>query len=237
MIAISWHGVELAKTSHHSQASAKQLAAKIALTTIMKWGKSELERICTCKDDLAERVGDLRDWKKEAEVAMNLPKPIRSRDIDTAMEYDLGVQDERRKDAMEEKLEKVMKETYGYNPHIPQDEEEDSLQQDVAGAERSGLQNDLDFGSASSSFSSVHTPVRTIDARATIPAAVANLMDVDEPGVSLMLPLQAAAKPVRLEWEEESDDEDDDGECLLITTSGKQGECFDVCRSDASFTV
>ena len=221
MIAISWHGEELAKTSHHSQASAKQLAAKIALTTIMKWGKSELERICTCKDDLAQRVGDIRDWKKEAEVTMKLPKQARPFDIDSTMEYDLGVKDELKKDAMEEKLERVMKETYGYNPHIPAEEDDDNAQPLAEGAQLPVKERVQAVHSNDSTDTSLATPEQTMQIEEVLPAAIANLMDLDETPMNAIAPMQARGKPVqRATWEEESDDEDDD-DCLLITTSSE----------------
>lgn len=222
----------LAETSHHSQSSAKQLASRIALKTIVDWGIAETDHICTCKDDLALRVGDIRDWKKEAEVSLKLPKEAKKRDIDLTMEYDLGIPDDLKKDAAEEKLEKVMQETYGYRLHMPEDdiEDDDNLQPPAEPSQTAASAGLVASTSFTSSVSSVRIPPQAahIGEEVTmisegVSSIATNLMDLNEPEMihrtGLQKPVKPTARPI---WAEDSDEEKDEDDCLLITTSGEQ---------------
>jgi cell division protein ZapA (FtsZ GTPase activity inhibitor) len=125
---IRWHEQEISHIQHHSQASAKQLASKVAFSHIRDLGDEGFSKVCTCKDDLKERLGELTEWKKGIMAALTANKDILDdregvRTVDEYLAEDMGKKDEMLKDARELALEKVMEESYGYNPQAPQEEE------------------------------------------------------------------------------------------------------------------
>lgn len=133
-----WHGEQLSQVSHHSSASAKQLASKIGLEKLRAGGDSYVNSICTCKDELKEHLAPVREWKKEFDAQLKATGKLQTPDdVDRSLDPFLGIAEgsksaemanredlaldqaepaERQLDALEARLERVMLDSYGYNP-------------------------------------------------------------------------------------------------------------------------
>lgn len=175
-MTVTWHGEQLARVSHHSSASAKQLASKTALEKLRKEGEDYVKRICTCRDELKEHLAAARQWKKDLEAELKAagklqrvddvdqsidpylnPMPeIRSKSKvavpDEAIEEDMERPKEKVMEAIEEHLEQVMTRTYGYNPDKPEPPEY-SVRQDT------DLQDDEPVVSASEALETLEHKV------------------------------------------------------------------------------
>ena len=133
-----WHGKELACVQHHSKAAAKQLACKVAMSTVREINDYNFSMVCTCRDDLADRIGNLQDWKKATETSVQGRKRQDGDEYDE-LEEDMGLKEEKVKDAYEMALEKVMEETFGYNPMLPPADEENDDHEDDEEEDNGGL--------------------------------------------------------------------------------------------------
>ena len=235
VVTVTWHEIELARITHHSQASAKQLACKIALDTIRAWGDAEVERVCTCSDDLGERMAAHRGWKKEVEgvlkaasagtgnaageramIDMNAdefvdPRIVKRRAVAQDQEEELAKQV--RAENKEKQLEKIMLESFGYNPAVPvegEEEDEEAVQRAKDEAEK--LELDMQAGA--------HDDGQAAKRSGTAPAAQVNLMDFDDD--EMIVSGQARSQGVTLMDNSDSDGgEDDDNDELVITKSGE----------------
>lgn len=147
VITITWHDQQLSRVSHHSSASAKQLASKLGLEELRAGGDNYVNSICTCRDELKEHLAPVREWKKEFDEQLKalglLKKPD---DVDRSLDPFLDLpqlksataklassqdvvddQDESVEtdiDALETRLERIMLDSYGYNPEMRSTEEE-----------------------------------------------------------------------------------------------------------------
>lgn len=127
VVTILWHDLEISKVPNHSQASAKQLAAKAALKTMMSmFDNGEMQGICDCPRDVDESVQALKEWKKAQELRLKalslLTAHTRPEDVplDPAIEADLGRDDDLERDVRELLVESAMKENFGYDPDLPE---------------------------------------------------------------------------------------------------------------------
>lgn len=143
-----WHEQTLSKVSHHSQASAKQLASKIALGTLIEHGEQLMQLHCTCQDNLAEHMGDIKEWKKDVETSLLASKDILpgrllpgpqsgghlgfALELESAIEADLADNEAKIKEDKELELKRTMEETFGYNPDMPVPEDEIEIDSDEA---------------------------------------------------------------------------------------------------------
>lgn len=128
--------------SHHSSASAKQLASKLGLEKLRAAGDEKINSICTCRDELKEHLAPVREWKKEVDAQLKAVGKSRNQDdldrsldpylglpqgsavagssVALELEDDLGRPKEREADGSEERLEEIMIKSYGYNPYLPE---------------------------------------------------------------------------------------------------------------------
>lgn len=126
--------------SHHSSASAKQLASKLGLEKLRAAGDEKINSICTCRDELKEHLAPVREWKKEVDAQLKAMGNLRRQDdldrsldpylgqpqdsavaassVALDLEDDLGRPKEREADGLEERLEEIMVKSYGYNPYL-----------------------------------------------------------------------------------------------------------------------
>lgn len=263
VVTVTWHGRELANVQHHSPASAKQLASKISLDRLRAGGDEYVKDICQCDDEQHERLAPIREWKKELDAqlkAMGMSKS--TLDIDRSMDpymgavikqshtsaphldiiNDLASDKEADLEAKEQRLEQIMRETYGFNPERPEPGEGLYNEDDVAEEDEKKFQALApDYSSNEMSSVVVHGLEGTRSAVASVPLTFAGMSLNDTPNSRKLNGVGSATKLTNVVAEQSashtiephsaqiqvrptrsdllidfSDDEDDDQDKLII---------------------
>lgn len=221
LVTIMWHHQELCKISNHSQAAAKQLAAKLALIKLLQMDKQgDVERNCDCDNEPEERLQAMREWKnaeamklKAERLAQTSRRPAHLT-YNLQMELDLGREDELNADVKELLIESNMAATFGYDPDLPERPEPtygEKDEEDEGGVLREMSIDEADSGSITQQTSLATTQITPMAQSSTM----ANTQQVTRFETPTVLK-RKSNDLIEFDTDDDNDD-DEDNDCLLVT--------------------